>query len=201
MTVPADTLSSAAIRDTVARVFAEPEFHRVAAQSLLARGLGWLAERVAELMHFARSAPLLGWGLLALVAVFVAAVGLRIVTALAEGREGTGRLGPSFSSGAAREDPWSAAQRLAAAGDYTSAAHALYAGILDAVARRGLVRLHHAKTIGDYLRELRQRTSGATAAAFRDFTRVYEVVVYGVGACDRQRFERLATLATAVRDG
>jgi hypothetical protein len=101
---------------------------------------------------------------------------------------------------AVAQDPWQEAQRLAASGDYTQAAHALYAAILQAAAGRGIVRLHHAKTIGDYLRELRARASGAIVSGFRDFTRVYEVVVYGTGECDRQRFERLAQLAAAVRE-
>jgi hypothetical protein len=33
---------------------------------------------------------------------------------------------------------------------------------------------------------------------YRDFARSYEVVVYGHGACDRERFEQLVQLAGAL---
>jgi hypothetical protein len=95
-------------------------------------------------------------------------------------------------------DPWLLAQQRAAAGDFTGAAHDLYAAILQAVARRQLVRLHPSKTIGDYVRELRSRASIALLTPFREFARAYEAVIYGTGDCDRDRYERLRTLAGAI---
>jgi hypothetical protein len=86
---------------------------------------------------------------------------------------------------------------LAAAGQYTDAAHALYAALLEGVARREQLRLHPSKTAGDYLRELRRRSS-QLVPTFRDFARLYEVVVYGLGSCDRDRYERLYVLATGM---
>jgi hypothetical protein len=94
-------------------------------------------------------------------------------------------------------DPWALAQRLAAAGDYTGAAHALYQGLLLSVARRDNIRLHESKTVGDYTRELRSRAS-RRFAPFREFARTYEVVVYGLGRCDRDRYDRLQRLAQAI---
>ncbi|MGH7471569.1 MAG: DUF4129 domain-containing protein, partial [Longimicrobiales bacterium] len=73
-------------------------------------------------------------------------------------------------------------------------AHALYAGILAALAGRGEVELHESKTIGDYLRDLSARSS-AFRVRYRDFARSYEVVIYGIGFCDRERYERLLGLA------
>jgi hypothetical protein len=94
-------------------------------------------------------------------------------------------------------DPWALAQRLAADGNYTDAAHALYQGLLLLLARYDHLRLHESKTVGDYARELRQRSS-QRFAPFRDFARTYEVVVYGLGTCDRDRYDRLERLAEAI---
>ncbi len=91
-------------------------------------------------------------------------------------------------------DPWVEAQALAAQGRYTEAAHALYSALLARVAARTSLRLDPSKTAGDYARDL--RTAGPAAwGPFRDFARSYEVVVYGLGTCDRARFETLAALA------
>ncbi len=91
-------------------------------------------------------------------------------------------------------DPWLSAQELAAKGNFTDAAHALYAALLEAAARNDQLRLHPSKTVGDYVRELRSRSS-ALFARFREFARSYETVIYGVGFCDRERYERLRALA------
>lgn len=97
-------------------------------------------------------------------------------------------------------DPWTLAQQLAGQGNFTDAAHALYLALLESVGRRGLVRLHPSKTAGDYVRELRARSS-AIFSRFRDFARAYEVVVYGTGFCDRERYERLQSLALPIMTG
>lgn len=94
-------------------------------------------------------------------------------------------------------DRWGEAQRLAAAGRYTEAAHALYAALLDSIARGEELRLHPSKTVGDYARDLRRRSS-VLLPRFRDFARSYEVVVYGIGSCDQDRYERLYALATGM---
>ncbi len=88
------------------------------------------------------------------------------------------------------------AARLAGAGDYTGAAHALYLALLSSAARRGLVTLHESKTTGDYVRELRSRRApGDVAGPFTEFTRSYELVIYGVGECDAERYGRLQAIA------
>jgi hypothetical protein len=96
-----------------------------------------------------------------------------------------------------RSDAWSAAQQLAARGDYTAAAHALYAALLDAGARQAQLELHPSKTAGDYVREVRRRSS-PIFPSFRDFARAYEFVIYGLGECDRERYERLLSIALPI---
>jgi hypothetical protein len=91
-------------------------------------------------------------------------------------------------------DPWALAQSLAATGDFTAAAHSLYAALLENAARAQQVRLHPSKTAGDYAREMRARRS-PLFAGFRRFADQYEVVIYGDQMCDRDRFERLFALA------
>jgi hypothetical protein len=92
------------------------------------------------------------------------------------------------------KDPWALAQRLAAEGRYTEAAHALYGALLARVAARVPLRLHPSKTVGDYARDLRD-TAPSVFTPFREFARSYEVVIYGLGTCDRSRFDGLIALA------
>jgi hypothetical protein len=94
-------------------------------------------------------------------------------------------------------DPLALAQRLAAGGDFTGAAHALYAALLLAAARSERLELHPSKTAGDYARDLRARSS-SLFSRFREFARSYEFVIYGVGECDQARYERLRTLAAPI---
>jgi hypothetical protein len=96
--------------------------------------------------------------------------------------------------GAGGQDPWALAQQLASEGRYTDAAHALYGALLARVAARVPLRLHPSKTAGDYARDLRG-TAPSVFAPFREFARSYEVVIYGLGSCDRRRFQTLMELA------
>jgi Domain of unknown function (DUF4129) len=94
-------------------------------------------------------------------------------------------------------DPWALAQRLAADGKFTEAAHALYGALLARVAARVPLRLHPSKTAGDYARDLR-RSAPPVFGPFRDFARSYEVIIYGFGACDQPHFQQLIELAGRV---
>jgi hypothetical protein len=98
-------------------------------------------------------------------------------------------------------DWWSAAHALAAREDYTGAAHALYLALIALASRSGLVALHESKTTGDYLRELRRRPGTFDLPRFTDFTRSYEMVIYGIGTCDRDRYIRLNRLAGELING
>ena len=101
------------------------------------------------------------------------------------------------------------AQRLAAEGQFTDAAHALYLALVTSAARRGLLAVHESKTTGDYLRELRRAARGPGArritdgelTGWRDFIRAYETVIYGVGTCDDAQYGTLRRLATSATAG
>jgi hypothetical protein len=87
-------------------------------------------------------------------------------------------------------DAWAAAQRLAAEGRYTEAAHALYRAVLERLSASDGVRLHPSKTSGDYVRELRRRGSGS-ATLFRAFARRFDTVIFGTGVCEADDFQAL----------
>ena len=147
--------------------------------------------------------PLMFWILVTIIGLIVLAIIVRLAyVSYLRRRQGidarafAGRAGGPARGG----DPRLLAQQLAAQGNFTDAAHALYMALLESIARRGLVRLHSSKTVGDFVRELRARSS-AIYARFRDFARLYEVVVYGTGHCDRERYERLHALALPILDG
>jgi hypothetical protein len=111
--------------------------------------------------------------------------------------EAQGAGGDLLRSGLRSRDAWMTAQELAAQGDFTGAAHALYIALLGNLARRDLLRIHPSKTIGDYLRELRRRPA-APLQTVREFARAYEVVAYGLRSCDADRYARLHALAAQV---
>ena len=190
------------IAAAVDTVFRDPAYQRLTLgqamrhwfQALLVRALGAIVRWYGQL----RASPVLFWTLLLVVAALVAAIVVRAVIMwrwqridVARGAvwRGMGRAGD--------DDPWVAAEKLAAEGDFTSAAHALYAAMLESAARQQQLRLHPSKTVGDYVRELRARSS-SLFGRFREFGRSYEVVIYGIGTCDAARYEQLYALAVPV---
>ena len=187
----------AEVRDTLAAVIRQPDFDRNLRETVWHRITSWFGDIWRRLTEITASSPALALALKIVAALLVIAIVARLgyllwahrSAAAARWRGGAGLPG-SLSGG----DPWERAQAAAAAGRYTEAAHLLYAALLLALARRERVRLDPAKTLGDYARELRARSSAAFTA-FRDFARHYEVVVYGDQQCDRDRYERLAALA------
>jgi uncharacterized protein DUF4129 len=194
----AQQLPETMIQDTVAAVFSDRAYHRL---SLLQRFLGWLGDKIAAFFNRLEmgSAPTpVFWTIVGLIALAAIILLLRwdlrrlAGRMLAHGRAAADRA-------ALTGDPWELARRHAGQADYTRAAHALYAGLLTAIAGHGELELHESKTIGDYLRELVVRSS-ALVARFREFARSYEVVIYGIGFCDRDRYERLLTLADRMVD-
>jgi hypothetical protein len=195
-------VSETAIRDTMAAVFRQAAFVK-RQPSWIARKIDQAFEWIASLFRglgVARSSnPALFWGIMVtLLAVALAIIG-RLVWVNHQRRiQGIGaRSAPRGTSGVAQGDPWLAAQQHAARGDFTAAAHSLYLALLTAIARRGLVKLHPSKTVGDYVRELRAR-SATVFTRFRDFARAYETVVYGSGVCDEERYQKLQRLALPI---
>jgi hypothetical protein len=190
------------IRDTVEAVFSGRAFNTT---SLFARFWSWLLDRLGRLFSLldplwdeVRGSPPLTWLLIGLLAVLLAVVLAHAVRVWSRGRQARG-TGPGWGEATRRRrgDPWQLAQTESARGNYTEAAHALYQALLEAAARREELRLHPSKTVGDYVRELRSRSS-ALFGRFRDFARSYETVIYGIGHCDRERYERLLSLAMPI---
>lgn len=190
-------IADQAIRDTIAVLTRHAAYDRSLRQTAMQRFWAWLKELLSPLERAIGTSRTAQEIALVLVILLVVAVIARAVVvahaarvARAAERDGGGGRGMAGRL----SDPWPEAQRLAAGGDYTAAAHSAYAAVLLALSRRARVRLHPSKTVGDYTRELR-RLRSPLAPGYREFARLYEVVIYGVGTCDRDRWERLQLLA------
>ncbi len=197
-----DQIPERTIRRAVESVFGSDDYGKTSFLThfrdwlgrLLGRFFSWLAPAFGVLQR----SPALFWAVLITLALLTAAVVSRWIY-LWRARNALRASGADWNqlSGGARADAWSAAQLLAARGDYTAAAHALYAALLDAGAREEQLKLHPSKTAGDYVREAR-RSSSPIFPSFRDFARAYEIVIYGIGMCDRDRYERLLSIALPI---
>jgi len=195
-------LPDSTIHAAVSSVFARPEFNRFTLWERLWGRVVDLWHRLLALLHdllhsTPHSSPVF-WTVVALLALALVAIiaraGYLMYQRSRMRAEGLRRDSAGNRWG---QDPWIAADELAATGNFTDAAHALYAALLDAAARQQQIRLHPSKTIGDYARELRSRSS-SLLDRFREFARSYESVIYGVGYCDRDRYVRLHALAMPI---
>lgn len=189
-----------AVHDTVAAVMRQHAYQRSLRVSLLDRFLAWLADQWRRLAEALGGIPHGRSVAVAMAVVLVAIVVGRIVYAARlredEVRAARLRVTPRGTTTA----PWEEAQRLAAAGRYEEAAHALYRALLQVLVVRERLRLHPSKTSGDYARELRARGS-ASYASFRQFGRRYDRILFGVGACDAAAYEQLLGDARPVLEG
>ncbi len=135
--------------------------------------------------------PVVAWTLVAVAAALLAFLAARAMTRL----EGRGRPGARASRAArVAGDAWADAEAAAAAGRLTEAAHLTYRAVLEALARRDLLRPHPSRTVGDYRRELRAR-GAAVHADFRAFAGRYEPFVYGGAGVDRAGLDALRAAA------
>ncbi len=186
------------MRDTIATVFRQHAYDRtIQARSLLGRLVAEVIRWLGQLYQAAAGSSGVRAVILTLVVAAVTLLAARLVLSILSGDLVLARGRTGLRLGGSPGDPLSDAERLAAAGNYTDAAHALYAALLASLAERERVRVHPSKTVGDYARELRRRSS-ALMTPFREFARSYEVVVYGIGSCDRPRYERLYALASGM---
>lgn len=183
----------AAVHDTVAAIARGAAYRRSLRESLLDRFLRWLwegLERLASLIRHLPSGRTIG---LVVLGVIVALIAIRLIVA-ATAREDRSPRARRRRGGASVEDPFTTAERLSAEGRYEDAAHALYRGVLLAIAHGDRVRLDPSKTSGDYARELRARGSSAYQP-FRAFSRRFDVAVFGHGVCDAALIDDLRRLA------
>jgi hypothetical protein len=173
-------LDEGAVLDTVEAVFSAPEYEW---------GRNWWAW--VDYLPDISLAPLRPY----LIAFAVALIAYLIVREVMRRRLATPGMVPGKRGArSAVADPWQLAQELAARGEFTDAAHTLHRALLEALASRDAVRLHPAKTTGDYLRELRTRAA-PLRAPFHEFSRAYDVVAFGLVPCDASRYARLNELA------
>jgi len=186
-------LPASAIHDTVAAIARGIDYRRSLRQSLLDRFFLWLGELISHLLRFIRHSPMsrpFGYAVIALIVLGVAA---RLLIA-AQARDETRGPLRRRTRASGTEDPFAVADRLAAEGRVEEAAHALYHGVLLALARRERLRLDPSKTSGDYARELRARGS-ASYQPFRAFGRRFDIAVFGHGGCDARLIDDLRALA------
>ena len=200
MPPPPFPLPDSLITATADTVFSQSAYNRV---SLWERFWGWVFDLIRRvwalvdpLLSALRRSPVLYWTVIVLLAIVVVAVVVRAVYLWRQRRlfNAAALAWESSPLRRAGRDPWAAAEELSARGEFTDAAHALYAALLDRAAQAGQIRLHPSKTAGDYVRELRNRSS-SLFTLFRDFARSYETVIYGIGSCDAERYHRLRALA------
>jgi hypothetical protein len=187
------------IRRAVGEVFRSPELRKSTLWSRLKEWIGLMWDRfwdaIFSALHSSGAARPVSILIITLGALAILAILARMIWLWRErGLDGVPGVKWAGSAIFGGEDPWAMAQQLAAIGDYTAAAHALYGALLEAAARGQQVRLHPSKTAGDYARELRSRRS-QLFTRFREFARHYEVVIYGDQMCDRERYDRLFALA------
>jgi hypothetical protein len=153
----------------------------------------WVGEAVAKIISFIRHLPSSRTIGLTILGIIVALIVVRLVVA-ALARDETGARRARRGGARAADDPFEAAERYAAEGRYEDAAHAIYHGVLLALARSERVRLDPSKTSGDYARDLRARGS-ASYQPFRTFSRRFDVAVFGHGGCDAQLIDDLRRLS------
>lgn len=189
-----------AIADTVASVFRDRAFTVHNTVSIGQLVTEWIWNLTLRLFGFAASHPVIGVVLRIALGLAAILVVLRIIYGIIA-RYAPSAIARRHLDVTRNTDWWSTAQALAARDDYTGAAHALYLALIAFASRAGLVSLHESKTTGDYLRELRQKPGTMDLPRFSDFTRSYEMVIYGIGTCDRDRYLRLNTLASELLEG
>lgn len=190
--------SPAQIHDTVAAIARGPAFAQSGRESLLGRLVRYVLEQIRELLVHYQGSPTARYAVIAALVALVLVIISRIVVA----RDADAQLrrrGASARGSGAAGDPWGIARDHAAAGDFTAASHALYAGLLARIAGQGHVTLHSSKTGGDYSRELARRGS-PMAGAFRAFVRRFDRVMFGTGSATAAEFNELAALAERVLD-
>lgn len=187
----------AAIHDTVASVMSARAFQRSLQLSLAQRLFRWLADGLDALVTFLRGSGPARWIAIGFTVLLVLLVIARFLLA-ARARDEDVDRGDGRRRGHPGEDPWRAAERLSVAGRFEEAAHALYRGVVESVARTDRLRIDPSKTSGDYARELRARSS-SRLTAFRTFARRFDVAVYGHGGCTADAIAELSRLAEPFR--
>ena len=190
--------STGAVHDTVGALLRDAAYHRSFWSSLAGRVLMELGRFVMWVVDAVRGIPGGRTTVLSVLAIVLLIVLGRLFLAAEWSDEVLFRR----KGGGARPfriDPWSESERLAAAGDYLGAAHALYQAVLRRISASERVRVHASKTSGDYARDLRRRGS-PLAGPFLRFGRRFDRIVFGAGACTADDFAALRADAMGIPD-
>jgi hypothetical protein len=188
--------SSAAVHDTVATLLKDAAYRRSFWSSIIGRLVNQLERFFNWLVDAARSIPGGKATVLTIIAVVLLLVLARLILAAQWSDDVLVRRKPG-AFGGTRFDPWGESEKLAAAGDYMGAAHALYQAVIRRLAANERIRVHASKTSGDYVRDLRRRGS-PSAAAFQAFGRRFDRVVFGAGVCTAEDFAAMRRDAMAI---
>ena len=178
-----------AIHDTVAAVSGQPVFQRALGDSVWWQFWRWFGRVVSDLFDFFRDSHA---GRTLVVALFALLLVL-IIVRVWMGERALIEIMPRGDADRTRTpgaDAWLEADRLATAGDFTRAAHALFAALLAACASRGELRLHPSNTTGDYARELRRRGLWSQQG-FQTFRSRYDRIIYGARECTATEYAAL----------
>jgi hypothetical protein len=187
-------LPISAIQDSVAAIISQRAYQRSVRATLFERILDWIAALIRRFFSALSEVPNLRWIILGLAILVVLAIAARLwLGNEAEERRRRSRTGSVQGGG----DPWAEAERVAATGDITTAAHLLYRGVTERLASLEQIRLHPSKTSGDYARELRAR-GAPMHAEFHQFGRRYDRVLFGTGTCDAETYAALREHARRV---
>ena len=193
----ADGWTAKQIHDTVAAIARQPAYATPVRRTLLGRFLRFLGDEIRDLIQL-----LGGWqNARVVVIVAVALLVLAIVARIVVGRRIELRRQTAGSLqivGSNRRDYWALAAEFEQRSDFVAASHALYLAVLDALARGGGLTFHTSKTVGDYVRDLRQRRSPALEP-FREFSRRFERDVFGAEPPSAATYESLTKLAGFAR--
>lgn len=179
----------AQVQDTINRIVARGAYQRDLGETLLGRLVRWFFHQLDRMIEGAANA--LGtrevvYGILLVLAVLLL---IRLVLDLRAEFDGQS-LARSLRTGARVSDPLGEAERLAQAGRYTDAAHALFGALLGALGARGELRVHASKTAGDYARELKRRNA-PSAPRFQSFRGRYDRAIYGDGEVSAEGYRAL----------
>jgi hypothetical protein len=190
----ADGWTAKQIHDTVAAIVRQPAYAVPIRQTLLGRVLEFIGDEFRDLIRLLGGSQNARLIVIVAVALLVLAIAGRIV--VGQRLELRRRTAGSLQIvGSARRDYWVLAGELEQRGDFVAASHALYLAVLEALARSGgAVTFHASKTVGDYVRELKQRRSDSLEA-FRQFGDRFERDVFGAQAPNAATYRQLVELA------
>ena len=188
--------SAGAVHDTVGALLRDAGYHRSFWSSVAGRLLLELGRLVMKVINALSQIPGGKATVLTIIAVILVLILARVFLS-AEWSDDVLFRRKRSGIGATRIDPWTESERLAAAGDFMGAAHALYQAVLRQLSASERIRVHASKTSGDYVRELRRRGS-PLAASFQRFGRRFDRIVFGRGICTAEDFASLRTDALAI---